>query len=270
MRCIKCRKKEVERAVKHRVRIEKERIRAEEEKICTEKEREIYRQLMECARYIVKTIDGKGKANSSSHKRQCLLELVYAILRPLQSELFLHFLEGGGMIECDFFEPCVMDFMRGQRSEKNELEFNASKHALCLNKDAIFACTWDSGKYLDALCSYGDCRTPKWELWKQQNQEGKPQCDRHDIILWLPWCIAKVGANGNHSIAAGISSSICAPLKPDRIYDMSFILDLIEVDERVWCYRNKETNKIIGEIKSGHRAAAFEIGHLIKEYENAT
>ncbi|WP_163535290.1 DUF6710 family protein [Helicobacter suis] len=236
-------------------------------------EKQIFKNLVECAECIFKkTKEERGvdpdnfSISLDEHRCQCFLELIRAILRPLQSELLLKALEEGELTFEKFpnekkpinnlFEPDIMSFIREQKS-KYELKLDVFKHELYLCKDVIFALPWNRcsyDRYITAICLYRSNKKFKWE-----------QQPDHDVELWLPWHIAFVEDSGNHSIAAGILNATSASLKPTRIYDMSPILDLIGVDKDGEYYHNKGTNEIIAKVESGRNAAVFEIGRYIKE-----
>ncbi|GMB89975.1 hypothetical protein NHP190002_06560 [Helicobacter ailurogastricus] len=220
-------------------------------------EKEIFDNLIECAKRI------KEKADVSC-RHQCFLELIRAILRPLQSELLLGALEEGEQTNEKIFDKeesirklFEVDVMNRMWRLGCEKEFDVSRHELCFYKDIIFDIPWHRGpydSYIEALCNFGSGKPQEW----------KQDIGNHQVVLWLPWRIA-FAENGKHSIAAGILNATSTPLKPTAIYDMSSVLDLIDTDGEHYYY--KETKEIIAKVESGRYAAVFKIGCYIRECE---
>ncbi len=131
-------------------------------------EKEIFSNLIECAEKIEK------EANPFC-KRQCFLELICAILRPLQSELLLGALEEGEQTDKKIKDKEeATNYIFGQEiTEKYiwpldcKLEYDASQHELYFYKDIILVVPWNRSvsydRYIQALCNYGNGKPQPWK-----------------------------------------------------------------------------------------------------------
>lgn len=189
-----------------------------------------------------------------------LVDLVHAILRPLQSEYLLGVAELGqdpypDVDSSSFFGAaararlCTADGMRWRGKSLNAADFR-----LNLALHAVLPLAWSASRYVDALATIGSAKYDDGHAaWRQD--------DNHRVTLWLPWGIGFVGG-GNHSITAGILAGE-GSLQPTAVYDMSYLLDEIRSDGAY--YLNVRDGKRICPVSDVRRAAVFEIGRLMRD-----
>lgn len=184
-----------------------------------------------------------------------LRDLVRALLRPLQSERILAVAECGdhqAPSEIDGYSFFFFDMQLFSGSE--HLLRNAPKYVLNLSCDPIFPTPWKRNGFVNALANIGIGKVRG--AWVQDSN--------HVVSLWLPWGIGFV-CGGNHSISSGILSGENIPIVTKEVFDFSPVLDLVECDGAT--YRNKQTGEVLAEVTDHRRAAVFEIGRLMIQYQ---
>ncbi|WP_059405264.1 DUF6710 family protein [Pseudomonas sp. RIT-PI-q] len=197
-----------------------------------------------------------------------LVDLVRAILRPLQSECLLGVAERGqdamSTIEPGkFFGEAIRDRMftpDGMSLRGTRLEGKA--FSVKLSRDAVLPWAWDVGRYVNALATIGSSKAvDNGNPWSQVDQGPWCQDENHQIELWLPWGIGFVNG-GNHSITAGILGGE-GEVTPDYVFDMSFLFDDLRCDGRY--YLENVTGERVEPVKDVRRAAVFEIGRMMRD-----
>lgn len=198
-----------------------------------------------------------------------LIDLIRAILRPLQSERLLHVAEYGfskanSLNYGHLFGPAVtLRMWQPDGSALRCAKPEPTDYQLNLATDPVLPWPWHWDRYANALATIGSRKEvnpphfgfPRWQGgWRQRTN--------HSVELWLPWGIGFV-SSGNHSMTAGIlagEGTIC----PDEVYDMAYILDEVRCDGRY--YRDIATNKPIHPMSDPRTGAVFEIGRLLIEH----
>lgn len=195
-----------------------------------------------------------------------LIDLVRAILRPLQSDYLLGIAERGQdalppIVSYTFFGNDVRDRLfssDGINWRGSKLE--APYYTLQLSRDIVLPCAWSYAGYVNALATIGSNKQP--ETTDRSYQGGWRQDQNHRVDVWLPWGIGFVNG-GNHSITAGILAGE-GEIKPDTIYDMAFLLDDLQCDGVNFIDTQSGTN--LGPVLDWRTAAVFEIGRLIRSH----
>ena len=189
---------------------------------------------------------------------RALADLVRAILRPLQSEYLLGVAELDRdpypeLVQGHFFGEAVNSYLwKSGGLWWQDRQVDPQSFSLRLARDTVLPCAWNYSRYVDAMARYGEGKRDEMSSrWRQDNN--------HRVSLWLPWSIDFV-AGGNHSITAGILAGD-GHLRPESVYDMSFLLDAIRCDGLH--YRDAQTNTELAPVTDVRRAAVFEIGRLM-------
>lgn len=193
-----------------------------------------------------------------------LIDLVRAILRPLQSDYLLGIAERGqdalpAIVSYTFFGSDVRDrlfTLDGVNWRGRKLE--APCYKLQLSRDIVLPCAWSYAGYINALATIGSTKQP--ENADRRYQGCWRQDQNHRVDLWLPWGIGFVNG-GNHSITAGILAGE-GEIKPDTVYDMSFLLDELQCDGVHFI--DTQTGTHLGAVLDWRTAAVFEIGRLMR------
>lgn len=189
-------------------------------------------------------------ANKNPH---ALLDLIRALLRPLQSEHILAVAERKDHQAPSPIEGYSFFFSNLQIfSGSDHLIRNAPKFELNLACDPIFPTPWKRNDYVNALSLIGTGKA--LGSWRQDTN--------HIVSLWLPWGIGFV-LGGNHSISSGILSGEKSLITAHEVIDFSPVLNLVECDGAY--YRLKENGKALAEVTDHRRAAVFEIGRLMMQ-----
>lgn len=209
---------------------------------------------------LIRTAEDIAKINPRG-----VFDLIKAVLRPLQSERLLAIaLRGsvadridsywffGDAVRARLFTPDGMNF-RGARLDAND-------HILNLASDTILPTPWSRLRYIDAMATIGSAKGyDKIDRFPDSDFSWRQDCN-HRVELWMPWRIGFV-ASGNHSIAAGILAGE-GSVVPDDVYDMSFLLDELSCDSRV--FSSPGTKKIISPTPDARIGAVFEMGRLVR------
>lgn len=183
-----------------------------------------------------------------------LRNLIFALLRPLQSEHLL------AVAECQDHQ--APDAINGSSFFfTNHSLFSHSDHwiqdypivELNLACTPIFPTPWDRDRYARALALIGHGK-PLGD-WRQE--------PNHVVSLWLPWGIGFV-SGGNHSISSGILGGEMVSIVPHEVFDFSPVLNLVESDGAT--YRSKQYGEVLAEVTDHRIAAVFEIGRLIIQH----
>lgn len=181
------------------------------------------------------------------------LDLIRAIVRPVQSDLMLAVAEKGTdaspeMTPYEFFFAGLIKVQSYERMKEGELD--SADYPLSLASDMVLPWPWSLSRYIDNVSFIG---THKGTPWKQDKIN-------HYVDLWLPWRIGFV-RGGNHSITAGILAGE-GTLIPEHVYDMSYLFDLVHTDGVHWFVDGEKAEVV----KSGRSAAIFEIGRLLNVF----
>ncbi|WP_248916010.1 DUF6710 family protein [Pseudomonas moorei] len=216
-----------------------------------------------CFQHLIKT----SKLIAETNPRG-LVDLVRAILRPLQSEYLLGVAERGQdalpSIDSDtFFGEAIrtrmftadgMDF-RGTRLE-------GKHYKVKLSRDIVLPWAWSLRRYVDAVATIGSSKALiDGGEWDRVSQGAWCQDENHQVELWLPWGICFVNG-GNHSITAGILAGE-GEIVPDYVYDMGYLLD--EVHCNGMFYFDTRTGDKVAPVDDSRRAAVFEIGRVMRD-----
>lgn len=200
-----------------------------------------------------------------------LQDLIRGILRPLQSEYLLAVAERGqdALPSIDgawFFGAAVRDRLfstDGTRWLGRPLA--QDEYVLKLSQDMVLPWPWSLRGYVSALATIGSAKAPavtshtSTRLFSRDYQGPWTQDDNHRVDLWLPWRIGFV-YGGNHSIAAGVLAGE-GEVIPERVYDMSYLLDTLHCDGAYFYQTN--TGERVEAVTDVRRAAVFEIGRLM-------
>lgn len=185
-----------------------------------------------------------------------LIDLVRILLRPLQSELLLTAIENEIHRAKDDFIGYYFFMPNGPNDIQMEINYprlEANKFLVQLSRDPVLPSPWNRDRYVERLTSIGHGKS--WGDWKVDTIN-------HNITLWLPWGIAFVN-RGNHSIAVGIVEGEGA-LHPNRVFDMSALLDLVECDGKH--YRSIRDGTVLDTVHDYKVAALFEVGRLMRQH----
>lgn len=220
-------------------------------------------QPLACFEHLIKTAELIAETNPHG-----LVDLVRAILRPLQSEYLLGVAERGQdalpTIESDaFFGEAVCERMftaDGMNWRGVSLEVKA--FSLRLSRDTILPWAWSFRRYVDALATIGSSKAlTSGREWNRAYQGPWCQDENHRVELWLPWGIGFING-GNHSITAGILAGE-GEITPSYVYDMGYLLDELHCDGKY--YFDTRTGVRITPVKDARRAAVFEIGRIMRD-----
>jgi len=192
-----------------------------------------------------------------------LADLVYAILRPLQSEALLGVAERGTDAVPDIDIPLLFGdavfrkffadgHLRGRELPREHFRLKLGKHA-------VLPWPWHHSRYVSALATIGADKINPEDPWGRRHSGAWKQDINHSIPLWLPWGIAEV-CGGNHSIMAGILAGE-GELKPSAVYDMTCVLEDIRTDGINWF--DSASGEMIGTVSDPRFAAVFEIGRIM-------
>lgn len=221
-----------------------------------------FKQLLKTARRIAE-INPRG-----------LSDLVRAILRPLQSEYLLGVAERGqdafeNIESMWFFGEAIRDrlFSADGMSWRGE-SLPSQSFLIKLASHIVLPWPWSMNSYVSAIATIGSGKTShnRQEASRRclrESQGAWVQDDNHRIELWLPWGIGFVNG-GNHSITAGVLAGE-GEVIPDKVYDMSFLLDDLHCDGRFFYDTN--TGLVASAVKDARRAAVFEIGRMMREFD---
>lgn len=196
-----------------------------------------------------------------------LVDLVRAILRPMQSEYLLGVAEAGrdalpSLGQYTFFGDAVRSRLfsvdehvwRGQA-------LHPAGFRISLARDPVLPCSWHPDRYISALATIGANKAgPEGN---SRSQGAFRQDSNHTVSLWLPWGIGFV-TGGNHSITAGILHAD-GHVIPQTVYDMGYLFDEIVCDGSH--YRDQRSGKILAPVEDVRRAAVFEIGRLMRHHD---
>lgn len=182
-----------------------------------------------------------------------LVDLVRALLRPLQAKLLLSAIENelhGAQSEVESEK-----FFISSNFPKNILDFKYPQLApeqfeVQLNRDPVLPCPWHRDHYVGTLSTIG---------LDKPNGVWKEDTTNHHIKICLPWGIVFI-TGGNHSIATGILGGE-GMLKPSEVCDMRKLLELAQCDGKH--YRLAKTGDILEPVRDYRVAAIFEIGRLM-------
>lgn len=194
-----------------------------------------------------------------------LIDLIRALLKPLQSELLMSTIENElykSRKELNPYDFFISNEKIDLSSKENYIDLDSKKFLIHLSKDSILPCPWNRERYIDALGYIG---TGKEKPYLIENYCRRPvewkQDSNHRVIIWQPWGIVFVNS-GNHSIATGILEGE-GTLTPTNVYDMGSILDKIKCDGNNYILIN--SNEIIEQVRDVRIAAIFEIGRLLRK-----
>ncbi|TBU86949.1 hypothetical protein DNK44_21715 [Pseudomonas dryadis] len=197
-----------------------------------------------------------------------LVDLVRAILRPLQSEYLLGVAERGqDALPNIGAGPFFGEAIRARMFTADGMNFrgvslDAEAFRLKLSRDTVLPWAWSFERYVDALATIGSSKAlADGSRWNRAYQGAWSQDPNHRVELWLPWGIGFVNG-GNHSITAGILAGE-GEITPDNVYDMSYLLDEIHCDGKY--YVDTRTGKRIAPVKDARKAAVFEIGRIMRD-----
>jgi len=197
-----------------------------------------------------------------------LVDLVRAILRPLQSEYLLGVAERGqdALPTIDayaFFGDSVRSRMfTADGMDLRGVHLDNMTFSLQLSRDTVLPWAWNVGRYISALATIGSSKTIKdGPKWNNAHQGAWRQDINHRVELWLPWGIGFVHG-GNHSITAGILAGE-GEITPDYVYDMTYLLDDLHCDGKH--YFDTRTGKKTAAVTDVRKAAVFEIGRIMRE-----
>ena len=180
---------------------------------------------------------------------EALLDLIRAIMRPVQSDFLLAVAEEGTdarptMAPQEFFFEGLIQVQSYEKMKEGELD--GADYPLSLASDMVLPWPWSLPRYIDNVSRIG---VHKGKPWKQDKSN-------HYVDLWLPWRIGFV-RGGNHSITAGILAGE-GTLIPEHVYDMSWLFELVRTDGNHWFIGDQKVEVV----KSCRSAAVFEIGRL--------
>lgn len=218
---------------------------------------------LSCFEHLLKTAKLIAEINPRG-----LVDLVRAILRPLQSEYLLGVAERGqnalpNIASSGFFGGAVHDRMLhpdGITSRGIRLE--SKTFSLKLARDIVLPCAWHFDRYVNALATIGSGKAVAGgRFWNRAYQGPWCQEDNHRIELWLPWGIGFVNG-GNHSITAGILAGE-GEVSPAHVFDMGFLFDELRCDGRY--YLDSRTGDQVGPVEDARKAAVFEIGRMMRD-----
>ncbi|MGY2258000.1 DUF6710 family protein [Pseudomonas sp. SDO55104_S430] len=195
-----------------------------------------------------------------------LVDLVRAILRPLQSEYLLGVAERGQdalptIGSFTFFGEAIRDRI----FDSDGVNFRGARlgseaFSLRLSRDIVLPWAWDFGRYVDALATIGSDKEIVCEnKWSRVSQGPWRQDNNHQVELWLPWGIGFVNG-GNHSITAGILAGE-GEITPEYVFDMSYLFEEINCDGRFFSDRTGQLTPV----EDVRRAAVFEIGRMMHD-----
>ncbi|WP_408894426.1 DUF6710 family protein [Paenibacillus taichungensis] len=125
-------------------------------------------------------------------------------------------------------------------------------YSVSLKDDLVLPWPWNYERLVGSLVSIGEDR--HWGNWKMDRSN-------HNVELWLPIRVVFI-IGGNHSITSGIVQGI-GTLKPNYVYDMTSIYDVIYTDG-VYYYR-KDDNTKLEKVNEVEFAVLFEVGRIMKE-----
>ena len=208
-------------------------------------------------RTLMFTAEQIAKSNAAA-----LPSLVAAILRPEQSELILGVAEHGQDAKADvhgynFFCDDFRNFFPEDR--RKPVERPRDEYPLVLGRDPILPCPWHDSRFIAAMSFIGTGKLDQAAAERKRCGGPWRQDENHRVILWLPWRIGFV-IGGNHSVAVGILAGEGTVI-PDRVDDVSCLLDLMECDGTH--FRDRHTKALIAPVTNVRHAAVFEIGRLI-------
>lgn len=179
--------------------------------------------------------------------------LVSALLRPIQAEHMIALAEvkqhkaPNSISSNSFFFDVFPVFNLSQYWLKPTPPLRID-----LNRDVVLPTCWDRQRYSSALSNIGTNKN--LGPWQQD--------DNHCISVWLPWKISFV-TGGNHSITSGILSGE-GSMMANEVLDLTPIFDFIKCDGFV--YKDLRSQQIIGIVTDPRKAAVFEIGRMMKQY----
>lgn len=189
-----------------------------------------------------------------------LIDLLRAILRPMQSEYLLAVAELGQDAVTDIDADVFFGQAAAGRMVRG-VELDPNHFRLQLARDIVLPWAWNQQRYVNALATIGaskgnpeDENVPHQGAWRMD-------AFNHVVTLWLPWGIGFVGG-GNHSITAGILAAE-GELIPTEVYDMGHLLDEVHCDGRH--YIETATGRLVDKVTCHRRAAAFELGRLMRD-----
>lgn len=176
-------------------------------------------------------------------------DLLRALILPIQADYLLAVGTEGQdarpeMNERELFFSQIIWAM--DYSHMKSLRHPSEDYPLALATAKILPWPWNESSYRNTLSDVG---STKGNAWKQDIN--------HSVTLWLPWKIGFV-RGGNHSIASGVLTGE-GEVIPESVYDMSYLLDIINTDGYYW-YMN---DKICERVTDYRTAAFFEIGRLL-------
>lgn len=196
-----------------------------------------------------------------------LIDLLRAVLRPMQSEYLLGVAELGqdavSDIDADvFFGKAAADRIYGPDGKTPRgVELDPSHFRLQLARDILLPWAWDQQRYVNALATIGAGKCDPENMNVRHQGAWKMDAFNHMVTLWVPWGIGFVGG-GNHSITAGILAAE-GELIPTEAYDMGYLLDEVHCDGRH--YIETSTGRHVDKVTCHRRAAAFELGRLMRD-----
>ncbi|NDU91659.1 MAG: hypothetical protein G3I10_03480, partial [Ferrovum sp.] len=188
-------------------------------------------------------------------------------LRPMQSEYLLAVAELGqdavSEIDADvFFGKAAKDRIYGRDGvTPRGVELDPSHFRLLLARDIVLPWAWHQQRYVNALATIGAGKCDPEDGGVHHQGAWKMDAFNHVVTLWLPWGIGFV-SGGNHSITAGILAAE-GELIPTEAYDMGHLLDEVHCDGHH--YIETATGRLVGKVGCHRRAAAFELGRLMRD-----
>ncbi|WP_178098798.1 DUF6710 family protein [Pseudomonas sp. H3(2019)] len=216
-----------------------------------------------CFEHLIKT----SKLIAETNPRG-LVDLVRAILRPLQSEYLLGVAERGQdalpTIDSNTFfgEATRTRMFTADGMSFRGVRLEGKDYSLKLSRDIVLPWAWSFRRYVDAVATIGSSKALiDGSEWDRSFQGAWCQDENHQIELWLPWGIGFVNG-GNHSITAGILAGE-GEIVPDYVYDMGYLLDELHCDGKY--YFDTRTGDKVAPVEDARRAAVFEIGRVMRD-----
>ncbi|WP_210558278.1 MULTISPECIES: DUF6710 family protein [unclassified Pseudomonas] len=216
-----------------------------------------------CFEHLLKTAKLIAETNPRG-----LVDLIRAILRPLQSEHLLGVAERGQdavptIGSFKFFGEAVRDLMfHPDGMNLRGVRLDSKTFSLKLSRDIVLPWAWDFGRYVDALATIGSGKAvDAGNQWNRGYQGPWSQDENHQVELWLPWGIGFVNG-GNHSITAGILAGE-GEIAPEYVFDMGFLFDELHCDGRY--FLDASTGDQVAPVEDARKAAVFEIGRIMRD-----
>ncbi|WP_373889469.1 DUF6710 family protein [Massilia sp. NP310] len=201
---------------------------------------EIFKNLLEMADQI------------AAHNPGGVLQLVSAILRPLQAEQMLSVAERprhAALSPVDFEQLFSPDYFFSYFNPEDCLQVPVEGHQVDLGRDVVLPTPWAKERFAASLAFVGAGK--QLGIWRQDSN--------HGILLVLPWRIGIV-TGGNHSITAGILANE-GKVSPTNVVDLGPLLDRVKSDGVHFICR--QSGRRLAKVRDARMAALFELGRYI-------